>query len=168
MIKWPWPFELEFQGYLKVVFITNVMYLLSTLPGSDHIIAEYRPYNMIQSLIPSIWRLWPFWPVTLTLKMKTKIGRNQFWNLRIKTNVFCIYKPWLTKRGHGSSINLLFTPNFFGAYGTNFHFSSNRQRGWTGAVDKPSDFGPRGPWFEPRPGAVRFCFGLEQVTFTPC
>ena len=29
-----------------------------------------------------------------------------------------------------------------------------------------SDFGPRGPWFEPWPGAVR-C-GLVQVTFTPC
>ena len=27
-------------------------------------------------------------------------------------------------------------------------------------------FGPRGPWLEPRPGALR-C-GLEQVTFTPC
>ena len=31
---------------------------------------------------------------------------------------------------------------------------------------RASDFGPRGPWFEPRPGAVR-C-GLGQVTFTPC
>ena len=38
--------------------------------------------------------------------------------------------------------------------------------GQTGAVVRASDFGPRGPWFEPRPGAVR-C-GLEQVTFTPC
>ena len=31
---------------------------------------------------------------------------------------------------------------------------------------RASDFGPRGPWLEPRSGAVR-C-GLEQVTFTPC
>ena len=38
-------------------------------------------------------------------------------------------------------------------------------RGRTGAVVRASDFGPRSPWFEPRPGAVR-C-GLEQVTFTP-
>ena len=30
---------------------------------------------------------------------------------------------------------------------------------------RASDVGPRGPWFEPQPGAVR-C-GLEQVTFTP-
>ena len=29
-----------------------------------------------------------------------------------------------------------------------------------------ADFGPRGPWFEPRPGAIRCC--REQVTFTPC
>ena len=39
-------------------------------------------------------------------------------------------------------------------------------RGRSCAVVRASDFGPRGPWFEPRPGAVR-C-GLEQVTFTPC
>ena len=39
-------------------------------------------------------------------------------------------------------------------------------RGRTGAVVRASDFGPRGPSFEPRPGAVH-C-GLEQVTFTPC
>ena len=38
-------------------------------------------------------------------------------------------------------------------------------RGRTGAVVRVSDFGPRDPWFEPRP--VR-CSGLEQVTFTPC
>ena len=31
---------------------------------------------------------------------------------------------------------------------------------------RASDFGPRGPWFKPRPGAAR-C-GFEQVTFTPC
>ena len=31
---------------------------------------------------------------------------------------------------------------------------------------RASDFGPRGHWFEPRPGAVHS--GLEQVTFTPC
>ena len=37
---------------------------------------------------------------------------------------------------------------------------------WTGAVVRVSDFGPRGPGFEPRPGAVR-C-SLELVTFTPC
>ena len=42
----------------------------------------------------------------------------------------------------------------------------NKSRGRTGTVVRASDFGPRGPWFEPRPGAVR-C-GLEQVTFTPC
>ena len=39
-------------------------------------------------------------------------------------------------------------------------------RGRTGAVVMASDFGPRGPWFEPWPGAVP-C-SLEQVTFTPC
>ena len=31
---------------------------------------------------------------------------------------------------------------------------------------RASDLGPRGPWFEPWPGAI-LC-GLEQVTFTPC
>ena len=31
---------------------------------------------------------------------------------------------------------------------------------------RASDFGPRGPWFEPRPGAV--CCSFEQVTFNPC
>ena len=39
-------------------------------------------------------------------------------------------------------------------------------RGQAGAVVRASDFGPRGSWFKPRPGAVG-C-GLEQVTFTPC
>ena len=39
-------------------------------------------------------------------------------------------------------------------------------RGRSGAVVRASDFGTRGPWFEPWPGAVR-C-GIEQVTFTPC
>ena len=38
--------------------------------------------------------------------------------------------------------------------------------GRTGAVVRASDIGPRGPWFEPRPGAVRR--GIEQVKFTPC
>ena len=38
--------------------------------------------------------------------------------------------------------------------------------GPTGAVVRASDFGPRCPRFEPRPGAV--CCDLEQVTFTPC
>ena len=43
---------------------------------------------------------------------------------------------------------------------------SDTQGGRTGAVVRTSDYGPRGPWFEPRPGTVR-C-GLEQVTFYPC
>ena len=38
-------------------------------------------------------------------------------------------------------------------------------RGRTGAVVRASDFGPRGPGFEPRAGAVRLV--LEQVTFHP-
>ena len=35
-----------------------------------------------------------------------------------------------------------------------------------GAVVRAYNFGSRGSWFKPRPGAVR-C-GIEQVTFTPC
>ena len=52
-------------------------------------------------------------------------------------------------------------------YGKNLYKSSPPEpRGRTDAVLSASDFGPRGPWFEPRQRAVR-C-GLEQVTFTPC
>ena len=37
-------------------------------------------------------------------------------------------------------------------------------RWWSGAVVRASDFGPRGPWFEPWP--VHILLRLEQVTFT--
>ena len=35
---------------------------------------------------------------------------------------------------------------------TKFVIFSFQLRGWTCAVVRASDYGPRGPWFEPRPG----------------
>ena len=48
-----------------------------------------------------------------------------------------------------------------------FHIGIDRElRGRTGTVVRAFDFRPRGPWFEPPPGAIH-C-GLKQVSFTPC